>query len=280
MADTGLFTKFCCQGMFDGEPRGVDEWYYLKPLRKRNKVCGLIVGVHPLAHEIVCELFASSVPGVASVAGSLGVEVISPKNSDYWGFGEIFKTVKTTDAFVEYQVNISEASDLVSCGLDMLLTLLTFHMEASTGVRSRQLAIIDGIGTGSGMSAKGIGAYISPIWRNWLIINDNRHHHTVSRAMMEIFNRTCSKYPAELHEFRIWTDKDRFVITVPGNCACFGVDGMQRSTSERVDMVYHVSPHNMDNLHQQFSILTGFAQIWELVRESHRAELNLDTLGN
>lgn len=266
--DKSLYMRFGSQGQLDNR-QAVSEWYYLRPLRKNNIVIGLAIGVNSASHEAVCEVFCDQSAGVARTAEDLQVELLSPARSDVWGFGPIFNTVKAENGFIEYHVEISSPSSVISEVLSMVFSILNFAVTIDEESNVNQQAMIETIGTGNGMSAKGISALIGPVWRNWLIHNEQRHHQDIPKAMFEMFNSVASKYPAKLYEFRIWTDKDRFGLSVPGNCACFGVDGTQSRRYDGEHTVYQVSPHNMDNLYQQFSILAGFAQMWEMVRNTH-----------
>ena len=83
--------------------------------------------------------------------------------------------------------------------------------------------------------------------------------------MNQAFQIMFPKWPTDEYGFRMWVYEERFGLSVPGNCACLGVDGMADTDH---GLNFELTPHNNDNFGQQMTLLAGMAYIWQQVRQS------------
>ncbi len=266
ISDNSFFERFCDQSE-ETRLEKVSEQYYLKPFRPRKNVEGLVIGVSPTAHEIICRNFGPDINFIAGEATNLGLPVIGPATSNKWGFGETFQTIKLDKGWYEYQLLVDQNYGAISAGLDIVFDFLKYLLDEESPSEIEQLCIIDEIGRGSGQSSKGVVAKISPVVRKWLAETDQQQLSIfVQTSMREMYNRLNRKYPKrDLYHFKASFNEDRFSIAAPGSdCHCFFVPG---DTIPSRDRVSSVSPHNMDTFCDQFTILAGFAEIWEQCRQ-------------
>ncbi len=268
MSDSS-YMRFMRQGTSFGDPIiPPKEWYYLKPLRDKKKVTGLAIGVHALAHSVMVEMFNPDRAYIEKIAKEHKLDpAISPDKEEFWGFGPVLRTKQLADDWYEYQFDFTDNMDKIIATLGEVADILQYHCDFDTDQPLTQLAMLDGLGQGGNyMSGRWVSGHIGPQVKLWIAEHGENHTEQVRKSMKDAFHGINRKYPAKLYEFRMWLDRDRFGISVPGNCACFGVDGM---SDHDPSTCYQVSPHNMDFIQQQVSILTGYATIWDLSREHY-----------
>lgn len=241
------------------------EWYYFSTVKKRNKFKGILITVRSFAHEMVCMHVKSEQPIITSLADNYNYG--EPFKDKIWGFGNSVKTRRIDKEWYQYEI-LYTATNLhgISLNLYILSILLNIIDSIEYQGQINQLATLDFVGLTSVAAGRGLVMTISPEVRNWVrnYLDEPscvQIRETMKAAEMILSNR---EYSYKIYNFNMWVDDDRFGLSVPGDCACIGVDGF--CAGKEHNRCYRLNPHNMDNIFQQLSIFAGLAELLSLVR--------------
>lgn len=252
------------------------EWYYIEPLRRKGNTVGLKVFVHPSAHKVICEQFDKSTNDIKYAMKEYGIsEFISPKDSKVWGFGEVFLTKVENDEWYSYSADFTNQNwQSISYSLIQIFSFLGYGFKIKEGKEADlpQLFTIENAMLSGQMNGAGFNVTASPYVRKWILdIGTDEDVSVITKSMCQAYYMynwgfTRKEKRSLIWDFRMWASKDRFGLSVLGNCACMGVDGIYYEKD--INVPYELHPHNMDNVYQQLSMLVGFAEISNLVRKS------------
>jgi hypothetical protein len=98
----------------------------------------------------------------------------------------------------------------------------------------------------------------------WIQRHAHEHMEHVSQSMCQAYTRVFGK-GEKLYNFRAFGSVNKpFHLSVPGDCSCLGVDGMDHDDPQN-GMGFQYNGHNIDSPGQQLSLLAGMATMSEII---------------
>lgn len=253
---------------FEGALRKSWERYYIYPWQDDSgEIIGLRFGVTRLVHQKLVEKLPSW-NSTQHYMETMGFKQFFDFSLDRpWGFDGCFSGIKIDDDWYEYRASFS-TNQLSAISRMLELMTLVIHFDDNVvdlENTTQQFLILDGICQTGQMGGCALSFDILYSVTKWLYANTLKLEGEIRSNMRSTHMRIMKRWKPEFRDFRFyWNDEKRFAFSVPGDCACLFVDPQGiRSTQT----VMNLSPHNIDSLSQQFTLLIGMATIWQKVRE-------------
>ncbi len=233
-----LGTRFVRNGFeaLYGRPQNENppnEWYYIEPWYIGKKYMGLVITIAPEA-------------AYAKPNHDLIPVVLLPNG---W-----------TTYTVPYVPNLNETAEYLSD----LFNHLMYRVGTEPKGGIKQSMVIKTFSSSNSYGICGFDVDINQSVRDWVSNCTEKDLKAVKLSMQKAFNLMFPQWPTDISEFRMWVHDDRFGLSVPGNCACLGVDGTADTDH---GLNYTLTPHNNDSFAQQMGLLAGIVHIWDCVRK-------------
>lgn len=237
--DESLITRFISNGHMSqlGMPEKENppnEWYYIEPLLEKNKFRGIVLNIE---------------------YGSL------PKSTEY--LINLVPVRENPKRWLRYEIEYSPKMDEVIEVLQKVFSDLQYGVEKEPQTSLKQIALVNGFSTTSAYGLSGVSVVVTQQVRSWIANCTDSYKKQIKQTMLSAFKLLLPTWEVDIYEFGMWISYDRFGLSVPGNCACLGVDGMADTFN---GLNYELIPHNNDCFGQQMALLAGIAKIWSLVR--------------
>jgi hypothetical protein len=174
-------------------------------------------------------------------------------------------SIISKDGFRSYQLEYSPQLSQKAEVIAELFSDLWFEMLTEPVTNIKQSMLIKGFSTQNSYGLCGFNVEVSQDIRDWIAVLTDKEVKAIKKCMMGAHKLVSPKWPADEYDFGMWVSGDRFGLSVPGNCACLGVDGM---TDQTQGLNYELSPHNNDSFGQQMTLLAGIAYIWSAARNA------------
>ncbi len=173
---------------------------------------------------------------------------------------------KGKESFCDWQYAFA-----VSASLNVLLSALTWSVEAETLSRCPQLLTVTGLTTKRDLNGGSLGADLSPALCHWLAGKSKIEHWLEVTLQMQVaYRRMTNRIQAYYrhHTFATIQPTARLCLNCEGNATCLYVEG---STRYEVGRGLELNSHNVDSPVQQLTLLVGLATICDLYRSEHLA---------
>jgi hypothetical protein len=169
--------------------------------------------------------------------------------------------------------NLQEVSRVLGC----FFSVATRQIDGDelSIPNSAQLIAVEGMGSGEqGSHAAWLSAHVLPPLARWLSRQQPGHLILVERVMGSAYEFMRDAQEGERdfwgvpYGTRAFLEAPKFFhLSVPGDCACLGPDGTEKSNLREKDVPFEISSHNVDSSLQQLTLLAGLAAICELARQ-------------
>lgn len=212
-----------------------NEWYYIEPWIEEGKFKGVLLNICPEVVSQADQVLASSI-----------------ESSDGWMSMQIL-----------YEPGFVKAAEFLS----ELFNFLLYRAHAEPATTRKQTMVVQGFSSANAYGISGFNIVVSQQVRDWISKIADQQKKEVIKAMQAAQKSIFPKLDTDSYSFRMWVDGDRFGLSVPGNCACLGVDGMADTEH---GLNYELTPHNNDSYAQQMILLAGMAHIWSEVRKAQQ----------
>jgi hypothetical protein len=245
--DLTLFDRFGGHYNYEADNFDVTEWYYVQPLRKNKKTIGLEVRIHSSVQELLLQNTSEEIPDIFQ---------ITQESEKWWLYSLDFCQSGNWNQYSEgLHIVFNAARDL--------------KIEPAGSLP--QLFVVDHFFWFPGYHGNGFSAHASAQVRAWIAQINEKQAKTIKKAMQDAYlcypwKFTSSEKSAISANFNMWVHNDRFGLSTQGDCACLGVDGCNFEEEQKYPHV--LNPHNVDHVSQRFSLLSGIAELWFLVRQS------------
>lgn len=198
---------------------------------------------------------------------------VAPDGHSEWGFARRVRT-NSKGSEVELICDLprpDEASGhdyhqyfAVSANLKLIFACLSFS-KADTESSQKQLFHVD-MDTQYGLNGASIHATFGKDLMPWLSSRpDNFYDYEIEEVMQRVYGYMTGRQTNAAY-FRAWFRRPKLVsFNCPGNACNLNPDS---HTDDRLNIGYRLSPHNVDNVDQQLTLLSGVIAMTEKARKS------------